>query len=64
MSAQQPYALALALLSIFGIFILELIAFRWGTAKLAALNMIQRHGELQFIISLSRDRSQRRGDRP
>lgn len=38
-----PYALALALLSIFGIFILELIAFRWGTAKLAALNMIQRH---------------------
>jgi len=33
-----PYALALALLSIFGIFIVELIAFRWGTARLAAIN--------------------------
>jgi zinc transporter 1/2/3 len=34
-----PYALALALLSIFGIFIVELIAFRWGTARLAAINV-------------------------
>jgi len=34
-----PYALALALLSIFGIFIVELIAFRWGTSKLTAINM-------------------------
>ncbi|KAJ8515882.1 hypothetical protein ONZ45_g6734 [Pleurotus djamor] len=32
-----PYALALCLLSIFFIFIVELIAFRWGTAKLAKL---------------------------
>jgi len=36
---EYPYALALALLSIFGIFIVELIAFRWGTARLTALNM-------------------------
>lgn len=41
----QPYALALALLSIFAIFIVELIAFRWGTAKLTALNMT--HGMLK-----------------
>ncbi|KAF5355333.1 hypothetical protein D9758_006057 [Tetrapyrgos nigripes] len=32
-----PYALALCLLSIFSIFIVELIAFRWGTAKLAKI---------------------------
>jgi hypothetical protein len=43
-SPRQPYALALALLSIFSIFIVELIAFRWGTAKLMALDM--KHGEL------------------
>ncbi|KAG1907573.1 ZIP-like iron-zinc transporter [Suillus fuscotomentosus] len=36
---EYPYALALALLSIFSIFIVELVAFRWGTAKLAALGM-------------------------
>jgi solute carrier family 39 (zinc transporter), member 1/2/3 len=35
----QPYALAIALISIFTIFIIELIAFRWGTAKLAALGI-------------------------
>jgi hypothetical protein len=35
----QPYALALAMLSIFVIFIVELVAFRWGTSKLAALGM-------------------------
>ncbi|KAJ3932890.1 MAG: ZIP zinc/iron transport family [Lentinula lateritia] len=35
-----PYALALCLLSIFGIFIVELIAFRWGTAKLAKLGFV------------------------
>ncbi|KAJ8518573.1 hypothetical protein ONZ45_g4375 [Pleurotus djamor] len=34
-----PYALALCLLSIFVIFIVELIAFRWGTAKLAKLGI-------------------------
>ncbi|KAF8817477.1 ZIP-like iron-zinc transporter [Phlegmacium glaucopus] len=32
-----PYALALCLLSIFMIFIVELVAFRWGTAKLAKI---------------------------
>ncbi|KAF9446107.1 ZIP-like iron-zinc transporter [Macrolepiota fuliginosa MF-IS2] len=32
-----PYALALCLFSIFAIFIVELIAFRWGTAKLAKI---------------------------
>ncbi|KAF8159587.1 ZIP-like iron-zinc transporter [Crassisporium funariophilum] len=35
--SEYPYALALCLLSIFVIFIVELIAFRWGTAKLAKL---------------------------
>ncbi|KAG1764804.1 ZIP-like iron-zinc transporter [Suillus occidentalis] len=34
-----PYPLALALLSIFSIFIVELVAFRWGTAKLMALGV-------------------------
>jgi hypothetical protein len=41
-SPLQPYALAFCLLSIFSIFIVELVAFRWGTAKLAALGV--RHG--------------------
>ncbi|THG95696.1 hypothetical protein EW026_g6003 [Hermanssonia centrifuga] len=35
--AVYPYALAIALLSIFMIFIVEIIAFRWGTAKLASI---------------------------
>ena len=35
----QPYALALCLLSIFLIFIIELIAFRWGTSKLKQLGL-------------------------
>ncbi|KAK0446900.1 ZIP zinc transporter-domain-containing protein [Armillaria borealis] len=34
-----PYALALCMLSIVFIFILELIAFRWGTKKLAKIGM-------------------------
>ncbi|KAF8637660.1 hypothetical protein AX17_002728 [Amanita inopinata Kibby_2008] len=34
-----PYALALCLISIFSIFIVELIAFRWGTAKLAKIGL-------------------------
>ncbi|TFK26229.1 ZIP zinc/iron transport family [Coprinopsis marcescibilis] len=32
-----PYALAICMASIFCLFIVELIAFRWGTAKLASL---------------------------
>ncbi|KAF9007211.1 ZIP zinc/iron transport family [Cyathus striatus] len=32
-----PYPLALCMLSIFSIFIVEFIAFRWGTAKLAKI---------------------------
>ncbi|KAG2141240.1 ZIP-like iron-zinc transporter [Suillus clintonianus] len=36
---QYPYPLALAMLSIFSIFIVELVAFRWGTSKLAALGV-------------------------
>ncbi|KAG1728094.1 ZIP-like iron-zinc transporter [Suillus lakei] len=36
---EYPYPLALAMLSIFSIFIVELVAFRWGTAKLAALGV-------------------------
>ena len=35
----QPYALAIVLISIFTIFIIELVAFRWGTAKLAQLGI-------------------------
>jgi zinc transporter 1/2/3 len=34
-----PYPLALAMLSMFSIFVVELVAFRWGTAKLAALGV-------------------------
>ncbi|KAF7293072.1 hypothetical protein MIND_01206600 [Mycena indigotica] len=34
-----PYALALCLLSIMTIFIVELIAFRWGTAKLTRIGV-------------------------
>jgi hypothetical protein len=47
-TSSQPYALALALFSIFGIFIIELIAFRWGTSKLAALNI--QHGMLHLLV--------------
>ncbi|KIJ14870.1 hypothetical protein PAXINDRAFT_169551 [Paxillus involutus ATCC 200175] len=36
---EYPYALAFAMLSLFSIFIIELVAFRWGTAKLAALGI-------------------------
>ncbi|KAL0955311.1 hypothetical protein HGRIS_004197 [Hohenbuehelia grisea] len=36
---EYPYALALCLLSIFCIFVVELIAFRWGTTKLAKLGL-------------------------
>ncbi|KAI5995056.1 Zinc/iron permease [Pisolithus albus] len=35
-----PYALAFSMLSLFCIFIVELVAFRWGTAKLAALGIV------------------------
>ena len=38
----QPYALAIAMFSLFSIFIVELVAFRWGTAKLAKLGVV--HG--------------------
>ncbi|CAK5267311.1 unnamed protein product [Mycena citricolor] len=34
-----PYALALCLLSIFSIFVLELVAFRWGTSKLESIGL-------------------------
>ncbi|KAJ6481225.1 ZIP-like iron-zinc transporter [Mycena vitilis] len=37
--SEYPYALALCLLSIFSIFILELVAFRWGTSKLQKLGL-------------------------
>ncbi|KAJ3784167.1 ZIP-like iron-zinc transporter [Lentinula aff. detonsa] len=37
--SEYPYALALCLLSIFSIFILELVAFRWGTALLAKIGV-------------------------
>ncbi|KAF9006007.1 ZIP-like iron-zinc transporter [Cyathus striatus] len=35
---EYPYGMALVMLSIFFIFIVELVAFRWGTAKLKAIN--------------------------
>ena len=35
----QPYPLGICLVSVFGIFITELVAFRWGTAKLAKLGI-------------------------
>jgi zinc transporter 1/2/3 len=35
----QPYALALCLVGIFFIFLVEIVAFRWGTAKLAKLGI-------------------------
>ncbi|KAI6103780.1 ZIP-like iron-zinc transporter [Pisolithus croceorrhizus] len=35
-----PYALAFSMLSLFCIFVVELVAFRWGTAKLAALGIV------------------------
>ncbi|KAJ3517734.1 hypothetical protein NLJ89_g291 [Agrocybe chaxingu] len=38
--SEYPYALALCLLSIFAIFIIELIAFRWGTAKLSKVGVV------------------------
>ncbi|KAL6306140.1 Zinc/iron permease [Sparassis latifolia] len=34
-----PYALGICLISIFSIFIVELVAFRWGTAKLAKIGL-------------------------
>ncbi|KAJ6620675.1 Zinc/iron permease [Mycena sp. CBHHK59/15] len=37
--SEYPYALALCLLSIFSIFILELVAFRWGTSKLEKIGL-------------------------
>lgn len=37
--SEYPYALAFCLISIFAIFIVELIAFRWGSAKLAKLGI-------------------------
>ncbi|KAI5830199.1 ZIP zinc/iron transport family [Schizophyllum commune Tattone D] len=36
---EYPYALALCMVSIFGIFVTELLAFRWGSSKLAKLGL-------------------------
>ncbi|KAF5316001.1 hypothetical protein D9619_006333 [Psilocybe cf. subviscida] len=36
---EYPYGFALCLLSIFAIFLVELIAFRWGTSKLRSLGL-------------------------
>jgi len=43
-----PYALALAMLSIFSIFIIEIIAFRVGTAKLKKIGA--GHGSFLFAL--------------
>ncbi|KZT11302.1 ZIP-like iron-zinc transporter [Laetiporus sulphureus 93-53] len=37
---EYPYALAICLVSIFMIFLIEIIAFRWGTAVLAKIGMV------------------------
>ncbi|KAF8239348.1 ZIP zinc/iron transport family [Tricholoma matsutake] len=37
--AQYPYAFGFCLLSLFSIFIVELVAFRWGSSKLAKLGL-------------------------
>ncbi|TFK39931.1 ZIP-like iron-zinc transporter [Crucibulum laeve] len=34
---EYPYGIALCMLAIFSLFLIELVAFRWGTAKLAKL---------------------------
>ncbi|KAF9646231.1 ZIP zinc/iron transport family [Thelephora ganbajun] len=36
-----PYVLALAMLSLFSLFLIEVIAFRWGTARLARPSLTQ-----------------------
>lgn len=41
--------MGICMLSLFSIFIVELIAFRWGTAKLAALGI--KHGEHTLLYS-------------
>ncbi|KAF5374376.1 hypothetical protein D9758_004544 [Tetrapyrgos nigripes] len=47
-----PYALALCMLSIFLIFILEFMTFRWGTSKLSrAGTQYDAHGHAQAISS-------------
>lgn len=51
----KPYALALALLSIFSIFIVELAAFRIGTAKLAKLGIA--HGTSTYITARPAEKS-------
>lgn len=35
----QPWALAICMFSIFCIFFVELLAFRWGTSRLAKLGI-------------------------
>ena len=44
----QPYALALALLASFVIFIVEILAFRFGTAKLKEIGI--HHGVYQLLL--------------
>ncbi|KAJ8082032.1 hypothetical protein PM082_007878 [Marasmius tenuissimus] len=41
--SEYPYALALCMLSIFLLFVVELVAFRWGNSKLAKLNTTYDH---------------------
>ncbi|KAG5651620.1 hypothetical protein H0H81_008025 [Sphagnurus paluster] len=41
--SDYPYALALCMLSIFSIFVVELVAFRWGTAKLQKIGIHHDH---------------------
>lgn len=37
----KPYALALCMLSMFCVFLVELLALRWGTARLRKLGLVQ-----------------------
>lgn len=50
----QPYALAFALLSMFSIFIVEIFAFRWGTARLTKLGI---HHGLPLLLLLNNHNS-------
>lgn len=49
---KQPYAFGFCLLSLFSIFIVELVAFRWGSSKLAKLGLQYGQCRMTLLISL------------
>lgn len=51
---EYPWALTICMLSIFVLFILEIVAYRWGTAKLAAIGKTHdAHGHGQALAAHS-----------